>query len=94
MSVVTSDSYIDGHYNGVDDLKDTCSLCNGKLGFPHIAWTSHGMFICEDCCTFIRSDRRFIADLIQIEVIRKLRDLGYHGLTVERTAVDAEQVSS
>jgi hypothetical protein len=53
-----------------------------------------GVFICEDCCTFIKSDQRFIADLIQIEAIRKLRDLGYRGLTVERTTGDAEQVTS
>ena len=34
MSVVTSNNYIDGHYNGVDDLKDTCSLCERKLSYP------------------------------------------------------------
>jgi hypothetical protein len=91
MSVVTSDSYIDGHYNGVDDLKDTCSLCERKLGYPHVAWPSNGVFICEDCCSFLR-DQRFIADLIEVEAIRKLRDLGYRGLTVTKMPGNAEQV--
>jgi hypothetical protein len=55
MSVVTSDNYIDGHYNGVDDPKDMCSLCERKLGYPHIAWPKRG---CSSAKIAARSSSR------------------------------------
>ena len=65
-----------------------CSFCEEPITqVPFIVWWStKDCYLCLDCCRSLK--RGLAADLIQIEAIRELNELGYRGWTLHREAED------
>src|SRR5689334_985396 len=52
--------------------KETCSVCKGKLGFPHVAWNADLAF-CTECCRKLKT--RLQLDFIECVAIADMRDV-------------------
>jgi len=84
MAVILSmKGLLDGYQPG-----DRCSLCDGELASPFLAWGGHSaIFSCGPCCREIK--RGLSSDLVHVADIVELHELGYPTTTLDRRSVEA-----
>ena len=80
MAIVTGPDYEEqAHYT-----EEVCAACKEPLRtYPYLLWLANGdLVVCGECCH--KLGRGLIADLIHINAVMEMRDLGYRHFMLEK----------